>query len=138
MATESFVIQETFPEPQVLFDIFHQHPQTNDKGEVTGYSKWHFYGVLKSRVVVTEHRGYNVKPSGFESANKTQPWYVGVTSLTGPDSCAGEGTYERYTKSVEFRRINEADFWRVIETETYRSLYINGVKDSGDLYNIDD
>jgi hypothetical protein len=134
MAIESFVIQETFPEPQVLFDIFHQHPQTNDKGEVTGYSKWHFYGVLKSRVVVTEHRGYKEKPTeGFTPANKTQPWYVGVTSTTDSSSTAGEGTYESYTKSVEFRRINEAGFWRVIETETWRSLYINGNKHSGEL-----
>lgn len=134
METESIVIQETYPEPQVLFDIFHQHPHTNDKGEVTGYSKWHFYGVLKSKVVVTEHRGFKEKPTGgFAPANKTQPWYVGVTSLIGPDSVAGEGTYESYTKSVEYRRINEAGFWRVIETETWRSLYINGVKHSGEL-----
>ena len=133
---DSFVIQESYPEPQVLFDIFYDDPQKNADGEITSYRKWHWYGVLRSRVMVTEYRGYlgaDKIQGDFTPSNTTTPWETSITSMLNGKTVTGEGTYESYTKGVEKRRINEADFWRVTVTETWRELYINGYKHSGSL-----
>lgn len=134
--TDSFVVQESYPEPQVLFDIFYDDPQKNADGEITSYTKWHWYGVLRSHVKVTEYRGYlgaESIPDNFSPANTTTPWVMSITSALNGNTVTGEGTYESYTKGVEKRRINEADFWRVTVTETWRELFVNGRHHSGSL-----
>lgn len=134
---DSFVVQESYPDPQVLFDIFYDEPIKNADGEITSYRKWHWYGVLRSHVKVTEYRGYlgvdAPSDTNFNPDNTTTPWQTSITSSLGGTTVTGEGTYESYTKSIDKRRINEAGFWRVTVTETFRELLINGARHSGSL-----
>lgn len=104
---ETFVVSESAPDPITVG--VERVPLVIVNGVPTSWQT--NIAILVPKVRVTETRGYTSKPDVPGNSS---------TVLTN-----GNFHFESSKIAYEARRINEADMWRLIRTETIQALYVN-------------
>ena len=85
-------------------------------GNALGYSQ--INATMRVREITREYRGYR---SHAEALNGSWPKPTVVQKQT-----AGTAVIIAFERRVSRPRVNDAGFWRVVVTEKYQALYING------------
>lgn len=122
MATESFMIKESAPEPQELYHVLVKTPRiTNEAGEVTSWYYHWYHGKLHIKQLIVEGRGYTRETlPALANSSSTKGW-----DILQDGEVISQGTFEEKTIIYEKTRINEADMFRITKTVTIKALYEN-------------
>lgn len=125
----SVVLKEGATEPQTAFDVMTKTPYITDSdGNVTSWHHQHWLGVLHTKQLIVEGRGYyrgNLPTIG--SSCTTEGWSILGKDDSGEENViVSEGSFHPRMVVIDGRRINEAGMWRITKTVTLKSLYING------------
>ena len=90
-------------------------------GNALGFSQ--INATMRVREITKEYRGYR---SHKEALNGSYPGSTVVQKQT-----AGTAGITAFERRASRPRVNDAGFWRVVVTEKYQALYINGSINKG-------